>query len=209
MVPDRQVRRQVVDRELAVTLQEGGDHALVLERRDRARGVHEHAARAHRGGARLEDRALERGQLGRGSGVLAPAHVGPGRERAEVRAGRVDEHPVVRARLLRLGRVAGADLDDRGAHPLGGAAQGVGAAGMALDGDDGAPIAHERRQVGRLAAGRRAQVEHALARLGRQRAAHRGRRARLRHEQALLPQRRREGVEGRVEQQALGQVGGA
>ena len=71
--------------------------------------------------------------------------------------------------------------------------------GWLLDGDDAPLVAHQRGQVGRLAAGGGAQVEDPLAgpRVERARDRHRG--ARLRHEQALLPQRRRERVERRVE----------
>ena len=92
------------------------------------------------------------------------------------------------------------------AHALHGAAQGVGAARMALHGDERAAVLHQRGEMRRLAAGRGAQVEHALARPRRERAGDRHRGPRLRHEQALGPQRRVEGVERRLEHEALGQA---
>ena len=66
-------------------------------------------------------------------------------------------------------------------------------------------VLHQRRQVGGLAAGRRTQVQHALAGHGRQHArdGHRG--TRLRHQQSVAPLGRVERVEGRVEHQRLGQ----
>jgi hypothetical protein len=77
-----------------------------------------------------------------------------------------------------------------------------------LDGDDPPLVAHQGGQVGGLAAGCGAEVEHRVARRRRQHArdGHRG--ARLRHEQPFLPQRRGERVERRVEDKALGQAVG-
>ena len=59
------------------------------------------------------------------------------------------------------------------------------AARVALDGDDLALAAHERREVRRLAAGRGAEVEHALAGLRVERAGDEHRGARLRRVRAL------------------------
>ena len=72
-----------------------------------------------------------------------------------------------------------------GAHALRRCARSaLGAARVALDGDDLALVAHQRGEVRRLAAGRGAQVEHALAGLRVDARARRARGARLRHDRA-------------------------
>ena len=138
---------------------------LVLDGRDRAGRVDE-------GTAGPERRSLRR----RGSRAAArPAPAGgpalrqraSGREASVPRSlhgGSTSTRSNARRRAGCVG-VAGADVDDRRAHARGGPAQRVGAAGVLLDGDDLALVAHQRREVGGLAAGRGAQVEHALARL--------------------------------------------
>ena len=77
-----------------------------------------------------------------------------------------------------------------------------------LDGDDPALVVRERGEVGRLAAGRGAEVEDRVAGRRRDRAGDGHRGARLGHEQALLPQRRGERVERRVDDEALRQAVG-
>src|SRR5215218_6009039 len=66
-----------------------------------------------------------------------------GRERAEVRARRVEEHAVVALRRQRIGGVLGADLDAGGAHARGRAPERLGATGVAFDGRDGAVVADQ------------------------------------------------------------------
>ena len=123
---------------------------------------------------------------------LAPARVGAGGERAEVasRAGRRGRGRRRRARAAARHRRCG---PRRSAAPMRAAVRRSASArpGMALDGDDAPRALHQRGEVGRLAARRGAQVEHALAGPRREHArdGHRG--ARLRHEAALLPERRR------------------
>ena len=149
-------------------------------------------------------RASSRGRARR----LAPAGVGPRGERAEVRARRVDQHAVVGLALLRLGGVGRAHLHALRPHAGGRARERLRAAGVALDRHHGAPALHQRGEMRGLAARGGAQVEHALARGRGEDPPDRHRRARLRHERALLPQRRAERVEGALEHEPLRQVPG-
>ena len=164
---------QVVGREVVVGGQERRHDVLVLGGRDRAGRVDEGTA-----GLRTRRRPAARiracsSASASGRPALRQRASGRDGERAEVAARRVDEHAVEGRRRLRLGGVAGAHVDDVRAHARGGAAQRVGAAGVALDGDDLALVAHQRGEVRRLAAGRGAQVEHALAGLRVERRARR------------------------------------
>jgi hypothetical protein len=127
-------------------------------------------------------------------------------ERAEVRARRVDQDPVVRSPLVDGGGVLGADGDVGGAHARRRAPQGLGPAGVALDRDDLAVTAHQSRQVGGLRAGRGAQVQDALTRLRVEQPPDGLGRARLRHELAGLPARVPERVERAVEDECLREV---
>jgi hypothetical protein len=78
---------------------------------------------------------------------------------------------------------------------------------MLLDRHDRTAILDQRGQVRGLRAGRGAQVQDAVARPGREQARDGHRRPRLRHEQALLPQRGAERVERPFEDEALRQIG--
>src|SRR6185436_1093709 len=83
-------------------------------------------------GRRVEDPRL---QLGRCVGGRVPAQVGPGLQRAQAAARRVDEHAVVAAGDGR--GVGDLDIDDVvGVQAFDGALQAVGAAGILLDGGD-------------------------------------------------------------------------
>ena len=187
--------------------QERRDHALVLGGRDRARGVDERAARAQRGRAGAQDRGLLAREPRRQVRRLAPARVGARGERAEVRARRVDEHAVVRGRLVAARRRRRCATSTRGAHARRGAAQRGRAAGVALDRDQLAAIPHQRREVRRLAARAR--------RTGRARArpaaapSSRATAIAARDwgmKQPRCPLGRREGVERAVEHEPLGQA---
>ena len=106
-----------------------------------------------RGGARVEDPSLQRAQLLDLLRRLAPARVGAGLERAEVRARRVDQHAVVAARRIaaatrprpRLARsrrrAARRSRAGRSRAPR-----------IELDRHDLALVPHQRREVGRLRA---------------------------------------------------------
>ena len=89
--------------EVVVTLEEGGDRAA---RSRPARSCRSSRRATPSGlsalGRGVEDRGLRARRAPRGrAGLLAPADVGARGERAEVRARRVDEHAVERARLVR------------------------------------------------------------------------------------------------------------
>ena len=150
--------------------QEGCHDALVLDGRDRARRVHEGTAAAQR--PRSGGRGCPVGAARAPPGRPALRQRASGRlgERAEVTARRVDEDAVELSRAA--ARAASAVRTSTMLAPMRsrGPAQRLGAAGVLLDGDDLALVAHQRREVGGLAAGGGAQVEHALARLGRERA---------------------------------------
>ncbi len=100
------------------------------------------------------------------SGVARQRRSGCDAQRAEAAARRVDEH-AVEAAAERLGRdllgVGDLDAHARRVHPLRLGRQRLGAPRVALDGDDLAPVAHQRGEVRGLAAGRGAEVEDALA----------------------------------------------
>src|SRR4051794_24146606 len=139
MLPNRDVPAQVVGGEIGVGGQEGSHNALVLGGRDRARGVDKRTARPHGRRARGPDPGLQFSQS-RWTPRLSPARVRASGERSEVAARWVDEDPV-EGRVLRLRGVLRAYLDDRRPHARGGPAERVGAALVALDGDDLALVA--------------------------------------------------------------------
>ena len=140
-------------------------------------------------------------------GGLRQRASGTGGERAEVGARRVDQH-AVEGRSARRRR-SHPRCGRRRWRPCGLAVRRrrVGAARVVLHGDERAAVLHQRREMGRLAARRGAEVEHALAGPRRERTGDGHRGPRLRHEPALGPQRRVEGVERRVEHEPLGQAG--
>ena len=178
----------------------------------RARSCRSSTRACRPGAARRRRRAGSppaRARAARGrSGRLAPARVGPRRERAEVRARRVDEHAVVARAARAARRRRRVRTSTRAPMRAARAPQRVGAAGMALDGDQLALVAHQRGEVGRLAAGRGAQVEHALAGPRREQPRDRHRGARLRHERAAAPTPATANASnGPSSTQALGQAG--
>ena len=177
--------------------------------RDRAGRVDERAAGAHarprrRAGSRPGCCASRAGW----SAVLRQRASGAAGERAEVRARRVDEHAVVGAGLV-LGRRRRRRAPRRSVAPIRCAVRASAAARprWRSTATTAPAVLHQRREVGRLAAGRRAQVEHALARPRVEQPRDGHRRARLRHEQPLAPLGRAVGVEGRLEHQPLRQAG--
>ena len=143
--------------------QEGCHDVLVLDGRDRAGRVHEGTAgldarslrrRGCRAGARASASgrpALRQRASGREASVPRSLQGGSTRTRSKARRRVVASASAVRTSTI--------------VAPMrcGGPAQRLGAAGVLLDGDDLALVAHQRREVGGLAAGRGAQVEHALA----------------------------------------------
>ena len=139
---------------------------LVLDGRDRAGRVDEGTAGPYSAAAPASRISrLELGQRLRAAG-LAPARVGARGERAEVAARRVDEHAVERlvgARLRRRRRCARRRSSRPSARR---SARSASARPAWRSTATISPcVAHQRGEVGGLAAGRGAQVEHALARL--------------------------------------------
>ena len=146
---------------------ESGDLALVLGRGDRARRVDQHAARTERRGAGGEDHRLCLAHLarhapgsirqrrsGRACSVPSPEHGGSTSTRSYTAP----------SGLASCG-VRHLDAHVAGTQPLRGAHERAGARAVALD-RHAPPLApHQRGEVRALAARRRAQVEHALARL--------------------------------------------
>ena len=182
---------------------------LVLSRGDRARRVDKHAARTEGLGAGGEDRApASRPSASTAVRRHAPAQIGARLQRAQARARRIDEHAVERRAVGAASRgVADLDADVAGAQPRGRPRRARPARrAVALDGHAPrrAPSISAARCVV-LPPGRRAQVEHALARLRAEHARDEHRRARLRDERARLPQRRVVHVERAVEHDRLGE----
>jgi hypothetical protein len=170
-----------------VGVQEGGDQALVLGRGDRARRVDKHAARTERAGAGRRgsrpacapSRAIARGSPA-SAGRRAPAAC-RAPSRADRRARGRTPPPRALARRRRRPR-----RGRWGVQPLRGARELAGPARLRSTATPRRAL-HQRRQMGALAAGRRAQVEHALAGERREHARHEHRRARLRQERARAP----------------------
>ena len=183
----------------------------LLARRERADGVDEAAAGAQMTARGGQDRVLLGGQTrrpttgsrasaGRGASAACPGPVQGGSTRTRSNA------PSAGGSLASPTR----DVDDRGAHAGAGLAQRRGAALVALDGHDLARVAHQRREVRGLAAGRGAEVEHALARLRVDGARDVHRAARLGHDRARRPipawRTRRAGRRGRAPPAAPGRA---
>src|ERR1700761_4648439 len=180
------------------------DPVLVLAPRDRAGRVDEGAARPQQL-RRVEERLL----LHRGDPLddprrFAPARVGARGERAEVRAGRVEEDAVEAFGQWQLGRVALEDGDAVEVEPgrLGGDLGG--ALLVELDRDDLAPVLHPLRDLTGFDPRAGAEVEHRLPRPRRQRFDHRGRTATLRRQRALPHQLRDQVAEPAGEDHRLG-----
>ena len=132
----------------------GVDDCLGLVPVDRADGVGDRAARAHPGCCGEQELELELGQR-----LGTPAQVGPRREHAEPRAGRVDESAVEPVQVVR--QVASVGADDaraRGTEPAQVLRELAGPALVHLD------RYHVARQHGRLATGCGTEVEHPLPR---------------------------------------------
>ena len=143
-------------------------------------------------GAGAQDRAPACARAARAGRGLAPARVGAGGERAEVRARRVDEHAVVAPPAG--GSAASAVRTSTQVAPIRRrrAPQRVGAAGVALDGDERRPrraISAARWVVLPPGAAHRSSTRSPGAAPSSARDGHRG--ARLRHEQALAATRAR------------------
>ena len=106
--PDR-LGGEVIEAEIGMGVQEGGDQLLVLSRGDGARRVDKHAARTERSRAGGEDPGLRARHLADRLGRHAPAQVGACLQRAQPGAGRVDEHaieaPVPRPRPRGVGEL--------------------------------------------------------------------------------------------------------
>src|SRR5205807_5991704 len=114
----QELHRLAIELELRVVVEEPVDLARSLRRRDRAGGVHEGAARPQLAGRRVEQLALERGQLPYLLRALAPARVRARLERSQIGAGRVEKDPVEGLRLDLRARVRTADGDDRRTEPF-------------------------------------------------------------------------------------------
>ena len=171
-------------------------HRLVFLNRDGARRVHDVPARL---GARvaavdgrhqqllLQVRALRDVRLGLGH--LHGAVLG---DDARPRARRVEQHAVdVAENLRQRSSVVVAHGRVGAPHPLQVRDQGRQTFLLELVREDHARVAHERRQVGGFPAGRRRDVEHALALLRRQSHARQERRRALQHVVARHVLRRR------------------
>ena len=187
-----QLDAEVIEGEIGVGVQERGDLALVLGRGDRARRVDQHAARTERPRRPpRESRACASASSAKRRALHAPAQIGTRLQRAQARARRVHEHAVEHRPLGPRLRGVG-ELD---AHVVRrAAARAVRTSAPARRRSRSTATtspapAHQRGQMRALAAGRGAQVEHALARLGRERAGHEHRRARLRQKRPVAPQR--------------------
>ncbi len=130
---------QIVEGEVGVGVQEGGDQALILSRGDRARRVDKHASRTEGAGAGGEDPRLRAGHLrDRLRASRASAGRGaPAACRAPSRAGRRARGRRPPARVARAARVGDLDAD---VAPRAAAravrASAAGAARVALDRDD-------------------------------------------------------------------------
>ena len=144
---------EVIEAEVGVGVQEGGDQVLVLEWGDRARRVDKHAARTE--GARRRPRGSPPARApSRGRPPASPASAGrraPAACPAPSTAGRP-----ARGRTPSLAVPGGvSDLDANAArtHALRGAHQRARAARVALDRHHLAPALHQRREVGVLPPG--------------------------------------------------------
>ena len=153
----------------------------LLGRRDRA----DASTRARRRGAARAARRLEHRVL-----LARPGARSRGRHRASAGRGATRSVPSplhggsssTRSKSAGVSNASASPSSTRTlerAHPLRRPRAAPGPAGMALDGDDLALVAHQRGDVGGLAARRRAQVEDALARLRLERRRDEHRRARL------------------------------
>ena len=192
--------------EIGMRAQKFPHGALVFQPVERARGIHQLSAGAHHVRRVVQNRRLPRGAargrvrvpLGRGFRVAA--------EHALAGAGRVHQHAVekrgqrARQRFRRSGGYKGV----RDAQPLEVSEQDARAGKLDLVGKQEAPAVQPRRDLPAFAAGRGAQVEHALAgpRVERRHGRHRGcvlqikrargmgdSRARLRVRRQIAPQR--------------------
>ena len=195
-----------VDGEVLVSGQEACHDVLVLDGRDRAGRVDEGTAGLQRGRAGVEDLRAGAPRAPRGRPALRQRASGREASVPRSRARRVDQHAVEGPSLERLGRVGGAHVDDRRAHPLRGAAQRVGAAGVASRRRRSRPRCPSARRGGsscRPGAAHRSSTRSPGCGRERARDGHRG--ARLRHQQARRATRGDAKVSnGRVEDQRLG-----
>ena len=165
--------------EIGMRAQKFPHGSLVFQPVERARGIHQPAAGAHHARRVVQNRRLPRGAargrvrvpLGRGLRVAA--------EHALAGAGRVHQHAV-----KKRGQRARQRFRRRGGHervchaqPLEVSEQDARAGKLDLVGKQEAPAVQPRRDLPAFAAGRGAQVEHALAgpRVERRHGCHRGR----------------------------------
>src|SRR6188472_719000 len=155
------------------------EEILVLTAGDRAGRVDQRAARPQRLAGTIEQLRLHLDQAVDRRRRLAPARVGPGGERAEVRAWRVEQDPVEAGQAGPGG--VGLDHGDA-AQPeaLRLARHFGGALGLVLDRDHLATIAHPGGDLAGLDAGPGAEVEDVLVRLRVEDLDHGGRAAALR-----------------------------
>src|SRR4029079_4595644 len=128
------VRREVVGLELGVAGKEVVHLFLVLGRGDRAGGVDKRAARTYMPGRGLEQPLLYTAELLYLVRLLAPTRVRARLQRAQVRAGRIEQHAVVATLVLpdELAGILAAHLDPVRAHAAAVGLKRVTAAGVAL-----------------------------------------------------------------------------
>ena len=197
---------EIVGGELGVLVQEALDHLLALLARDRADRVDEGPARRGGGAGGGQHPALQRRQLRRStrdwpaSADRAATGASRGRCTAD-RRGRGHRRRRAGARRHRRPRPGPSEPPSAAQVRSSAAAR----PRMALDRDDLPFVAHQRGEMGGLAAGRRTEIEDALPRFGRDHARHEHRTARLGRDHSRLEQLGGVGVERSVEHEALGE----
>src|SRR6185503_12851445 len=161
----RKVGSRVVELELRMSRQKSLHDRVGLLRFERADTIYHRAARLDERRRRLEERPLERRHLRDRARFLAPPRVGAAPKHAQARAGRVDQDAREGTPNGR-GQTVGADGPrPREAKPFGQIrSERAGAARVALDRHDEAIRRDRLGDLRRFPAGRRAEIERAIAR---------------------------------------------
>ena len=150
--------------------QQGLDALAVFAWMHGAGGVHQPATGSQQRQQRLQQPRLQHHQLLDGGGLHPPARIGVAGQGAEAGAGGIEQHPIEGAaplgmRICKLGGIGGLAADRREPEPGGIGLEPLQAGGGAVDRPHLAAIGHGLGDLGALAAGGGAGIQHPLARL--------------------------------------------